>query len=72
VPGHQLSRSPDIRILVDLFPHGHESGKRSRPIARATMTRHPYLFDIDSLIQARMEFIREARELPRGGERNQC
>jgi hypothetical protein len=35
------------------------------------MTRHPHLFDIDSLIRARIEFVQEARALSRGGERNQ-
>jgi hypothetical protein len=35
------------------------------------MTRQPYLFDVDSLIQARIEFVREARALPLGAERNQ-
>jgi hypothetical protein len=30
-----------------------------------------YLFDIDHLIQARLEFVREARALPPGTERNQ-
>jgi hypothetical protein len=35
------------------------------------MTQNPYLFDIDSLIQARLEFIREARAHPPGAERNQ-
>ncbi len=33
------------------------------------MSRH--LFDIDQMILARAEFIREARELPLGAERNQ-
>jgi hypothetical protein len=35
------------------------------------MTRHPHLFDIDSLTGARVEFVQEARALPPGGERNQ-
>jgi hypothetical protein len=35
------------------------------------MTRHPYLFNIDSLILARTEFVQEARALPPGAERNQ-
>jgi hypothetical protein len=35
------------------------------------MTRQPYLFDVDSLIRARIEFVREARALPLGVERNQ-
>jgi hypothetical protein len=33
--------------------------------------RHPHLFDIDHLIQARLELVREARALPHGSERNQ-
>jgi hypothetical protein len=32
---------------------------------------HPELFDIDSLIEARVKFVREARALPPGSERNQ-
>jgi len=35
------------------------------------MTRHPHLFDIDDLIQARLEFVQEVRALPSGTERNQ-
>jgi hypothetical protein len=35
------------------------------------MTRHPLLFDTDSLILARIEFVQEARALSRGGERDQ-
>jgi hypothetical protein len=35
------------------------------------MSRHPHLFDIGQLIQARFEFLREARALPLGTERNQ-
>jgi hypothetical protein len=35
------------------------------------MSRHPHLFDIGQLIQARLEFVLEARGLPRGTERNQ-
>ena len=35
------------------------------------MARHPHLFDIDSLIEARVDFIQEARALPPGGQRNQ-
>jgi hypothetical protein len=35
------------------------------------MSRHPHLFDIGQLIQARLEFVREARGLPPGTERNQ-
>lgn len=35
------------------------------------MTRHQHLFDIGNLIQARLEFVQEARALPLGTERNQ-
>jgi hypothetical protein len=35
------------------------------------MSLHPPLFDISQLIQARLEFVREARGLPPGTERNQ-
>jgi hypothetical protein len=35
------------------------------------MRRHSHLFDISQLIQARLEFVREARGLPPGTERNQ-
>jgi hypothetical protein len=35
------------------------------------MSGHPYLFDIGELTHARLEFVREARELPSGTERNQ-
>jgi hypothetical protein len=35
------------------------------------MAQHPHLFDIDSLTEARVEFVQEARALPPGGERNQ-
>lgn len=34
------------------------------------MSQDP-IFDIDSLIQARADLLREARALPPGGERNQ-
>lgn len=35
----------------------------------ATMTRHPY--DMKHMLQARPGFVREARALPPGAERNQ-
>jgi hypothetical protein len=35
------------------------------------MSRHPHLFDVGQLIQARLGFVREARGLPPGTERNQ-
>jgi hypothetical protein len=35
------------------------------------MKQHPYLFDMNDLLQARLESVREARALPRGTERNQ-
>lgn len=38
---------------------------------RVVMKRHPYLFDMNDLRQARLESVREARALPRGTERNQ-
>jgi hypothetical protein len=37
----------------------------------AVMKRHPYLFDMNDLLQARLESVREARALPRGTERSQ-
>jgi len=36
----------------------------------AAMARHPILFDMNHLLQARLELVREARAL-RPGERNQ-
>jgi hypothetical protein len=35
------------------------------------MTRHAYPFDMNDMLQARLESVREARALPPGTERNQ-
>jgi hypothetical protein len=35
------------------------------------MSGHPHLFYIGQLVQARLEFVRDARGLPPGTERNQ-
>jgi hypothetical protein len=35
------------------------------------MTRHAYPFDMNDMLQARLESVREARALPAGTERNQ-
>ena len=35
------------------------------------VAQHPHIFDVYQLMCARLEFLREARALPPGGDRNQ-
>lgn len=41
------------------------------PHSESSVPPHPQVFDLDSLIDVRLELIREARALPPGAERNQ-